>query len=99
MKHSVRDKGTTKSRISEIRELALNAVKNISEEVIRNLDRHVREKEEWFWKEEGIRMPVQPLIIEMDEDDSGLFDSESDEDEDEFLDLEQFVTYDPENEL
>lgn len=97
MKRIVRDKGIVKSRTSEIQELALNAVKNISEKVLRNLDRHVREKEEWFWKEEGITTPVQPFVIELDEDHRGLFDSESEEDE--LSTLEEFVIYNPENDF
>lgn len=76
----VRDKSSTRSRIIEIQEFALNAIRSISTEVIMNFSKHVRDKEEWFWKEEGLASGmVEQFIIYLDDDERGLWDSESDD--------------------
>lgn len=76
----VRDKASTKSRIAEVQEFALNALRSISTEVIANFNKHIRDKEDWFWREEGLtRGLAERFIIQLDDDERGLWDSESDD--------------------
>lgn len=78
VKRKVRDKATTKSRLAEIKELSMEVLQNVPSEIVQNFDRHVREKEDWFWKEEGIQGPINPFLIDLDENDS-LGESESED--------------------
>lgn len=94
----VRDKASTKSRIAEIQEFALSAISSISTEVIMNFDKHIRDKEDCFWREEGLTSGLaERFIIQLDDDEHGLWDSESDDESsgEENDAIEEIVIRDP----